>query len=83
MIGPPPIICEATGCGRMRTETNHWYAVRTKPGGKIEVWPWDAAVASKVVKQTHHFCGQTHALQFVSSEMGTKPVQLVDEPEGV
>ena len=82
MIGPAPILCEAPGCTQTRTATNHWFAVRSKPGGRIEIYPWDAAVAAKIVRRSHHFCGQTHALQFVSSEIGTKPVQLMDVEEG-
>ena len=80
MIGPAPIICEAPGCTLVRTPTKHWFAVRVLESGKIEVYPWEVAVAAKVLRKTSHFCGQTHALQFVSAKMGTKQsVRELDE----
>jgi hypothetical protein len=44
-----------------------------------ELWKWEDAEAVGVLKgpKTFHFCGQTHALQFLSSEMGSK----TDKPE--
>jgi hypothetical protein len=83
VIGPPPITCESPGCNQVRTACNHWYAVRVIPGRKFEIWKWEAAVAAKMITRCAHFCGQTHALQFVSSEMGAKPVQLMDAEEGL
>lgn len=69
MIVPLTYKCDT--CGAERTETNHWFAVQVELHG-IYVFTWKQATEANRLERSHHFCGKTHALQFVSSEMGTK-----------
>ena len=60
--------CDTPGCGKTRTTVNHWFAVRKTLG--LTIYKWDDAEGLGLLDECKHFCGQTHALQFVSSEMG-------------
>ena len=64
--------CDTPGCSAVHTESNHWWAVRSYNWGKTELYTWERAEKDGVLEDSKHFCGQTHALQFVSSEMGAK-----------
>jgi hypothetical protein len=65
------IECDLPGCKRVRSETNHWWAVHVSDGKSISIYWWDyAAQSPAAVAQTKHFCGQAHALQYVSASMG-------------
>lgn len=70
--------CDTLGCTKTHTASNGWWVVRVVDFYK-ELWKWEDAEAVGVLKgpKTFHFCGQTHALQFLSSEMGSK----TDKPE--
>lgn len=75
MIVPQQYTCDTPGCTQTRTETNHWFAVYLgRSRHKIEIHTWESAIAEDRLDDpnTYHFCGQTHALQFVSNEMGVK-----------
>lgn len=70
--------CGTPGCGLVHTESNHWFLVRVMDDHS-ELWKWEDAESADLLSDltAHHFCGQTHALQFLSSEMGSK----TDKPE--
>ena len=63
--------CDTTGCLLERTATNHWFVVRLLDDHK-ELWEWEKAEAKGFLNEAtaYHFCGQTHALQFVSQTIG-------------
>ena len=69
MIGPTTYACEAPGCRLTRTPTNHWFAVRVMSGSLV-IHTWGHAETLGLLEECRHYCGQTHALQFVSAEMG-------------
>jgi hypothetical protein len=71
VIVPQTAKCDLAGCGRERTATNHWFAVSVKSGA-IVIRSWETAEELGVLSESAHFCGQTHALQFVSAEIGKK-----------
>jgi hypothetical protein len=70
MIIPERFRCDAPGCGMERTPTNHWWLVMNQ--GHVRIYRWEDAEADHVLDCGKHFCGQTHALQYVSSLMGEK-----------
>jgi len=63
--------CDTPGCTATHGEANNWWAVDSM-GRVIHLYPWADARRDEVLDDCKHFCGQTHALQFVSSEMGAK-----------
>lgn len=73
MIIPERFRCDAPGCGLERSETNHWHAVRKMDHGVL-IQTWEQAEKDGRLgdSEFRHFCGQTHALQYVSSLMGEK-----------
>ena len=76
MIGLPPYECDAPGCSQTRTDTNHWFAIRVYSQGKTEIYVWERAEQDGVLADSKHFCGQTHALQFLSQVLGQKKEEL-------
>lgn len=61
--------CDTVGCGMEHTDSNHWWVVRIMDK-HWQLWKWEDAVTKPWFASSSHFCGQTHALQFISSEMG-------------
>lgn len=80
MIVPQRYICEAKGCGAVHSESNRWWVVSTRLGC-LSLYRWETAEEVGLLndEHSHHFCGQNHALQFVSSEMGDGKIQITDE----
>jgi len=72
VIVPQQFKCDLPGCGKDRTAANHWVAVRASTAGLMIYWNWDYAVADGVLDDCRHFCGPAHALQFISSAVGSK-----------
>lgn len=60
--------CDSPKCEATRREVNHWFAVTELPNGLL-FQTWDQAAADGNLERSKHFCGQTHALQFVSERM--------------
>ena len=71
MIIPQRYVCDTVGCGAVHTEANGWYAVQVERHG-LYIFTWEQAAKNQRLERSYHFCGQTHALQFVSAEMGSK-----------
>jgi hypothetical protein len=69
MIVPQQFRCDTPGCTATHSESNRWFAIR-QFGRRTELYSWEDAISEGVLAESSHFCGQTHALQFVSSLMG-------------
>jgi len=68
MTVPLHDVCQK--CGAFKREVNRWLAVHLDPDGSILIVPWETAVLSgKSEGYWAYFCGQAHALQYVSDSM--------------
>jgi len=68
----PQYRCDLTGCEAIKGPVNHWWLVSVYENALISIspWEWDKNGDYHDQEGTKHFCGQAHALQFVSSIMG-------------
>jgi hypothetical protein len=68
----PQYHCDLPGCEAIKGPVNHWWLVDVKGNGVISIYPWELpqSVGYHDQEGVKHFCGQAHALQFVSSIMG-------------
>ena len=54
------------GCGKLKTEVNHWWTVGTDVLHRIVLQPFDFQDRDE---DTRDFCGQKCALEFISAQM--------------
>lgn len=70
MMIPEQYHCDSPGCKAVHTETNHWWGVvYYNERHEIAVRPWENCTPF-FLASGKHFCGQSHALQYLSSIMG-------------
>ena len=71
---PNPYVCDKDGCGAIKRDVNHWWVVTYSNGDYLfQIMTWERGKVEQLIDLegfTHHFCGQPHALEFVSEIMG-------------